>query len=298
MKHTLVSLFLCVPFLFLSSCKETELPPFDANRAFAEVEALVEISPRDAGTPAGKKAAEHLCARLTSFGIKAQVESFQVQTPAGKKSMHNVIGYIKGTTKQWIVLGSHFDTMPGIPNFQGANDSGSSTGVLLELARLCAKYPPKVGIIFAFFDGEESSVDYRQNDGLYGSRHFAQQIKQSGLSRQVYAMVLLDMVGDKSLHFTIPMNSSTALIREFVDATDATGYHDRFSLLPISVIDDHVSFREIGIPSIDIIDFYFGSKPKSNDYWHTPADDLKHISVESLNVTGTIALQLVRQLAY
>ena len=298
MKRTIALLLLFASLLFLSSCKEKKRPSFDANCAFEEIKALVKISPRDAGTPGGKKAADHLCARLKSFGIKAQVESFTAQTPTGKKQMHNVIGYIKGTTKQWIILGSHFDTMPGIPNFQGANDSGSSTGILLELARICAKYPPRVGLIFAFFDGEESTVEYRQNDGLYGSRLFAKQIKETGISKHIYAMVLFDMVGDTSLHFTIPMNSSLPLIREFVNAADATGHHDRYSLMPTNVLDDHVPFMKIGIPSIDLIDFYFGSKPKSNDYWHTPADNLEHISVESLEITGTIALQLVKQLAY
>ena len=36
--------------------------------------------------------------------------------------MINILGYLPGKSDKWIILGSHFDTMPGIPNFKGAND--------------------------------------------------------------------------------------------------------------------------------------------------------------------------------
>ena len=114
----------------------SELMAFDGQRAFAEVEALVQFSPRDAGTENGQKAAKHILSRLEHFGLVAEIDTFKDSTPVGKKTFHNVIGRIPGTTGKWIILGSHFDTMPGIDNFQGANDSGSSTGVLLEMARL------------------------------------------------------------------------------------------------------------------------------------------------------------------
>ena len=35
-------------------------------------------------------------------------------TPDGEKTMRNVIGRIPGKTDKWVILGSHFDTMPGI----------------------------------------------------------------------------------------------------------------------------------------------------------------------------------------
>jgi len=278
-----------------------ELPPFDGERAFAEVAALVEISPRDAGTPGGRKAAEHIFQRLEFFGIATKIETFKDQTPDGEKTFHNVVGRIPGKTDRWIILGSHFDTMPGIDNFQGANDSGSSTGVLLELARQLSETEtvPEIGILFAFFDGEEGIAHYIPGDGLHGSRHMAESLVQSGKARNIKAMVLLDMVGDKDLHFTIPANSSSVLVKEVLNAAHATGHRDRFSLSRgMSITDDHVPFLEIGIPAIDLIDFRFGSEPELNDYWHTSADNLDHIGVESLETIGKITLQLLKQLAF
>jgi len=294
-------LFACILPLLGCRPKPAGLPPFDGQRAFAEVEALVRFSPRDAGTPGGRKAAEHILQRLDSFSIETQVDIFTDMTPKGEKTFCNVIGRIPGKTEKWLILGSHFDTMPGIENFQGANDSGSSTGVLLELARMISKSEvvPNTGILFAFFDGEEGIAHYVPGDGLHGSRRMAAQLVESGIHKKVEAMILLDMVGDKDLHFNVPVNSSRKLVKEVLDAAHSTGHRDRFSLSRNSAItDDHVPFLEIGIPAIDIIDFKFGSAPGQNNYWHTEADNLQNISSESLETSGEIVLQLLEQLAF
>lgn len=293
---------LALGVFFLAGCGSeqsiSDLPEFDGHKAFAEVEALVQFSPRDAGTTGGWKAANHIFQRLATFGIQADKDEFVDMTPEGEKTMINVIGMIPGKTEEWIILGSHFDTMPGIDNFQGANDSGSSTGVLLELARMMgeAEVVPEVGILFAFFDGEEGIADYIPGDGLHGSRRMARQLRASGDHKKIRAMILLDMVGDKDLKFTIPYNSSRDLVKETLNAAHALGYRDRFTLTRSIITDDHVPFLQDGIPSIDLIDFKFGSEPNLNDHWHAEADNLQNISAESLEITGKITLQILNQL--
>ena len=162
--------FLLTAGIFASGCRQQqpiELPPFDGQRAFEEVKMLVDFSPRDAGTPGGWKAAGHIHQRLVDFGVDADMDVFIDMTPEGEKTFRNVIGKIPGKRDQWIILGSHFDTMPGIPGFLGANDSGSSTGVLLELAHMIKAHGmvPEVGIMFAFFDGEEGIAHFIPGDG-------------------------------------------------------------------------------------------------------------------------------------
>jgi Zn-dependent M28 family amino/carboxypeptidase len=289
--------------LLLTACQpEASDPPagaFDGNKAYAEVEALVAISPRDAGTPQGRKAAEHLHQRLIHFGINTEIDTFIDQTPDGEKTMHNVVGRLPGKNGRWIILGSHFDTMPGIADFQGANDSGSSTGVLLELARMLSGSAPETGIIFAFFDGEEGIAHYIPGDGLHGSRHMAAGLLQRGEHKSIDAMILLDMVGDRDLHFVLPANSSRSLAGELLKAAHATGYREYFSLSSsFFVTDDHVPFMQIGIPAIDIIDFKYGSAPGKNDYWHTDKDNMDHIAAESLTITGTVVLEMIRNMAF
>ena len=303
MRLTLSTLF--VILLLTAGCRPEKkyhsMPEFDGERAFAEVEALVAFSPRDAGTPEGRKAADHIAQQLKHVGLEAPIDIFTDMTPEGEKTFRNVTAQLPGTTDRWIILGSHFDTMPGIENFQGANDSGSSTGVLLELARILSAYEetPSVGLLFAFFDGEEGIAHYVPGDGLHGSRRMAAQLLKSGLYRKVDAMILLDMVGDRDLQITLPRNSSPELTKQVLAAAYDTGHRDRITLARNSVItDDHVPFLEIGIPAIDLIDFKFGSEPGLNDYWHTAADNLAHISAESLQTVGEIVLKLLEQQAY
>lgn len=281
----------------LSGCKpeeaETTLSPFVGGRAFNEVTALVRFTPRDAGTPGARNAAEHILQRLENFGVQAKIDTFKDQTPVGEKTFHNVVGRIPGKTDRWIILGSHFDTMPGIENFQGANDSGSSTGVLLELARKLSGQEFELGIIFAFFDGEEGIAHYRPGDGLHGSRHMATQLEDSGEVNKIDSMILLDMVGDPDLNFTLPYNTSSELAQDFLAVAQKTGQRSRISLSKSNIIDDHVPFLKIGIPAIDLIDFKFGSEPGLNNYWHTSDDNLEHISAESLQITGNLVQELL-----
>ncbi len=288
-----------IAVLLLCGCRDNTpaQEAFDGQRAYSEVEALVEFTPRDAGTPNGFKAAGHILKRLKTFCIYAEIDTFTDQTPEGKKTMHNVIGRIPGKSDRWIIVGSHFDTMPGIANFQGANDGGSSTGVLLELARVLAGCKPESGIIFAFFDGEEGVAHYIPGDGLHGSRHLAAQLAQSGQHKKTTAMILLDMVGDKDLHFVLPTNSSQSLTKALFEAARSTGLRDYFSISSSSVItDDHVPFMRVGIPAIDLIDFKYGSGPGKNEYWHTDLDNMDHISAESLGITGSVVLEMLKTL--
>ena len=173
-------------------------------------------------------------------------------------------------------------------------------GVLLELARSmsASKQRPDLGIIFVFFDGEEGIDGYVPGDGLHGSRQLARQLVESGEDKKIKAMILLDMVGDKDLNFTIPHNSSQVLVQDVLEAAHATGHRDHFSLSRSVITDDHVPFLNIGIPAIDLIDFRFGSEPGLNDFWHTELDNLENISAASLKVTGEVVQQLVKQLVY
>lgn len=275
-----------------------QVPAFDGRRAYAEVEALVQISPRDAGTPGGRHAAEHLAERLKAFNIDTQIDTFTDSTPEGVKTFHNVIGRIPGKTDRWIILGSHFDTMPGIDNFEGANDSGSSTGVLLELGRIFAETQPHIGIQLAFFDGEEGIAHYIPGDGLHGSRHMARAILKAGAVKKYEAMLLMDMIGDADLNYTVPQNSDPQLLREIFTAAKALGLRDRFTLANHGVTDDHVPFMEVGIPAFDLIDFKYGSAPGLNDYWHTEADRMEHISAESLQITGDLVAYWLKKRAW
>ena len=273
-------------------------PAISGAAALEEVRAFLAVGPRDAGTPGAERAANVLADRLRALGVEAEIQEFREPSPLGPETVfRNVLGRIPGRTDRIVLLGSHYDTKAGIPDFVGANDSGSSTGLLLELARaFAAAGTPELEIRFAFFDGEESRIEYGPTDGFHGSRHLARTMAADGSLSNVVAMILLDMVGDRDLTLTIPRNCTPWLVSAAFAAARAEGVRERFQLYPYNVGDDHVAFFERGVPAINFIDFEYGSAPGLNDYWHTPADTLDKLSAESLDLVGRVVARLVAEL--
>lgn len=286
---------------------------FDADRAFANVKKQVDFGPRPAGSPALKKTREWLIGELKSYGLKVTTDAFVAKTPSPKMptlQMENVIAELPGTTDDVIIVASHYDTKYfEKEKFVGANDAGSSTGALMEIARVLAAMKPEERQIpqtiqFVFFDGEEAVVTWSGDDNTYGSRHMVKKLKESGQDRKVKAMILLDMIGDKDL--AIPKEAqSVPWLADIIHETGrALGYTKEFPLEEHDIADDHIPFLESGIPAVDLIDFTFGTDQKSfgpggiyNAYWHTPQDTLDKISPQSLKAVGDTIIRALPKIA-
>ena len=294
--------------VLLAGCKQSPPPPpsapamadpaaFAADRAMYEVRSFVALGPRDAGTPGAEKAATYLYSRLKVIGVEATVDVFMAKSPQDLTVFRNIIGRIPGTRPGVIIVASHYDTKSGINGYQGANDSGSSTGILLELARVLGR-GPSLGpeIQFVFFDGEECMQSYGPNDGLQGSRHYAKKLVAEGKSKDVLGVIVLDMVGDKDLTVTLPRNGSQQLMVAVLDAAHAENAREKFALNRFEVGDDHVAFLEAGMPAVDIIDFDYGSAPGLNDYWHTAKDTVDKLSEESLGTIGRVTIRVINSI--
>ena len=295
--------------VFLAGCRPSPRPPaprasydpatLQGARAMKEVTQFLSVGPRPSGSSGAQRAAGYLAARLEQYGLSVSVDEFREASGNTNVLFRNVLGTVTGQSDRTIILASHYDTKAGIsPGFIGANDSGSSTGLLLELARLLAGIPAHSHtIVCAFLDGEECAVRYGPHDGLHGSRRLAGQISGPSSRREIVAVIVLDMVGDRNLSVTIPRNSSPELVSMAFQAARDHGVRSMFSLAATDILDDHVPFRKAGIPAIDIIDFQFGSVPGKNDYWHTDQDTIDKISEESLEIVGRVTLGMLNRLA-
>lgn len=267
--------------------------------ALEEVRKFVELGPRDAGTPGAERAAQYLFNRLREIGVAAEIQEFRERSPGGETVFRNVLGRIPGKSDRILLLGSHYDTKSGIDGFQGANDSGSSTGLLLELARgFAAAAPLPLEIRLAFFDGEEAMVAYGPNDGFHGSQHLARTMDADGSLSRIAAMIVMDMVGDRDLTVTIPRNCTPGLVALAFEAARAEGVRPHFQLFPGNISDDHVAFYARGVPALNLIDFYFGSVSGKNDYWHTAEDTLDKLSAESLEIVGRVTARIAAGLPH
>jgi glutaminyl-peptide cyclotransferase len=274
----------------------------DGTNALRRVEALCALGPRDAGTPGAARAAAWIAAQLAAAGLAPRVDLFTNDTPSGPLAYRNVLTEWPPSHAAtsggggWIVLLSHYDTKPGIAtNFTGANDGGSSTGLLLELAaKLRAAGPLPARVLCAWLDGEECRAAYGPRDGLHGSRRLAAQLAAE--RRRVRAVILLDMVGDRDLTVTIPANVTPALALLALDAAQAAGVRGKFGLLDGGLLDDHQPFLDAGFPAVNLVDFRYGSGPGLNDFWHTPQDTPDRLSARSLEAVGRVVLEMLRRL--
>ena len=202
--------------------------------------------------------------------------------------MKNILVKISGDKPGIIMLGTHYDTKK-LDNFVGADDGGSSTGVMLELARLLCAQHGRYPVWIAFFDGEEAVGQWSDTDSRYGSRQMSAKLAMSGDMAKVKAFLLADIIGSRTLRFKRESNSTKALT-DLVWATAAKlGYSTIFVNDATAIEDDHLSILKRGVPSVDVIDLEI-------PYWHTPQDTLDKISSKSLAFVGHTFLESLRQL--
>jgi hypothetical protein len=263
---------------------------FDGARAYKHVEQLVAIGPHSAGTPGIRRAQEYITGQLKSFGCAVDEQDFHApSTPAGDVAMKNIVAKIPSANPNIIIFSSHYDTKR-LDNFVGADDAGSSTAVLLELARLLCPRKNAQTIWLAFFDGEEAfNFNWADPDNTYGSRQMAASLALSGELRRVKAMILLDMVGPTKPVFKRETNS-TPWLTDIVWSTAARlGYGRVFVDDSATIEDDHLSFLKRDIPSTDIIDLEV-------PYWHTAQDTLDKVDPRTLAITGHVMIESVPEL--
>ena len=263
------------------------------EKALAHVQRLVDFGPRPSGSEAIEKSRHYIEDQLSRSGWQVKRQAFTDDTPRGKVQFVNLIAQFprQGNAAPLFLLCSHYDTKTfDAIKFVGANDAGSSTGLLLELARVIGQHPNLAAKIeLVFFDGEEAYDHFSQTDGLYGSRYFARQLQGSS-AKQFRGGILFDMVGDRSLDVTLPADSPPEIARDIFAAAEALKLRNYFMYLDREMIDDLSPLNAIGIPTIDVIDFDY-------PWWHTAGDTIDKISAQSLQIVGSVALYYLSEFA-
>jgi Zn-dependent M28 family amino/carboxypeptidase len=210
--------------------------------------------------------------------------------------MDNIIAKFTGKKDGVIVLAGHYDTNLPLKNtsFIGANDGGSNVGLMLEIASQLRTHPPEgYSVWLLFTDGEEATVNWTDEDSVYGSKQLAKKWADDGTAAKVKAFLLLDMIGDKDLHLEHDTNSTPWLVDVVYRAGKRVGQESHFSARSNSIQDDHLPFRAVGIPVADIIDLDYGFE---NIYHHTTEDTPDKCSAASLQVVGDIVMETIRAL--
>lgn len=263
---------------------------FDGQRAYDYTAKLVSFGPRPSGSDAIKQTQNYIYSELRADGCHIDEDDFHAQTPVGTIPMKNIIAKVPGSGKGIILLMTHYDTKR-LQDFVGAEDGGSSTGLMLEMARRLCRQKPSVAVWMAFLDGEEAVIDWdKDNDHTYGSRELAAKMELDGNLTNVKAVILADMIGQKNLTMKKETSSTPWLVDLIWQTAAKLGYEKLFVSQTTSASDDHDPFLEKKVPAVDLIDL---DDYIAEGYWHTPQDTMDKISAKNLAIVGHVMLASV-----
>lgn len=284
-------------FLHACSAEKTDLPPererTGGRAAYVHTRAIVSLGPRPPGSAALSETREYITSQLERHGWYVVPQPFTRTVAAiGKPvTFTNLIARYEGASESQIkiLLGAHIDSKfyPD-QHFVGADDAASAAGIILEIARQLSKEPEKASRLeLVFFDGEEAfGESITPVDGLYGSKYYASHWRKS--ARKPAAGIILDMVGHRNLSIRYPSDTPPFLENALLSAARNAGAEHRFKKALNPILDDHVPLNNAGIPTLDFIGD-FSQFP----WWHTEADNLKRISIESLEISLRITSEMI-----
>jgi Zn-dependent M28 family amino/carboxypeptidase len=266
-------------------CAQTTPPAFDSARAYQHLRQIVSIGPRPSGSPGIAKTRDYVIAQLKAIGIPVTQQAFTAKTPIGHIPMVNLIATIPGTRKERIAIAGHYDTKLFREfRFVGANDGGSSTAFLIELARVLKSRANAFTIDVMFFDGEEATLrDWGANDHTYGSQYYVDTARKNGTLSTLKALVLVDMVADRSPRFMREQTSTAWLTDVIWSTAQKMGHGAIFANASTPIEDDHVPFLKAGVAATDIIDLDYAP-------WHTEADTLEQTSARTMQIVGDVVV--------
>jgi len=278
------------------------IPVFDGKKAFGFLQAQTDFGPRDAGSLGHESCLRYLQLQMKEYADTVKLQPFTARGYDGNQ-LHftNIISSFKPSAPTRILLLAHWDTRPRADQdpdpakrnqpILGANDGASGVAVLMEVARHLRSHPPAIGVDILFDDGEDYGKEGDTRNYLLGTKYFSKNLPP-GFNPSFG--ILLDMVGDRQLEIQ-KEPYSVQYAADVVDlvwsaAMDLNVYQFT-SAVQRAVLDDHLPLNEVGIKTIDLIDFNYPDA--SNRYWHTTNDTPDKCSPESLEAVGKVLIYVI-----
>jgi len=287
--------------LCCGSCShEKAIPSFDGGRAYEYLKEQAAFGPRVPGTDDAIKCREYLISFFRGLKLEVDTMSFihQDKQTGRKIPMTNILIHIKGidsANNACYLLAAHWDSRPRADRdldstkwnnpIDGANDGASGVAVLMELANLFTQAKPRVNVDLVLLDGEDWGREGDLDEYFLGAKDFIQR----NIRGKYKFAILVDMVGDKDLKIYREEFSNhyyPKLTDQIWGTASKLGEKAFIDSVGYAVMDDHLSFMTIGIPSAVIIDFNYA-------YWHTVNDTPDKCSPQSLGVVGRVLAALI-----
>ena len=308
--------------LLLAGCKEKKVevadyvspaPVFCEDSAYAYVAEQCAFGPRVMNSAAHDSCGEYIARKFKSFGAVVYDQFADSKLYDGTPiKMRNIIASYNPEAAERILIAGHWDSRQWADNdpdeanhntpIDGANDGGSSIGVMLEIARQLQlandSSQVKIGVDFICWDAEDSGEGGGSNNAsswCLGSQYWSGKRHVEGYTAR-YG-INLDMVGGSNTVFyreKYSMSYAPSIVDKVWGAAGRIGYGKYFSYDQEGgyITDDHLQVNQGGIPCIDVIgsDTQNGGFPRT---WHTLDDNIKNINKETLKAVGQTMLEVI-----
>ena len=293
--------------------ENVNVPHFNADSAYAYVQAQADFGPRVPNTTAHKACGDYLAAQLERFGAKVynQYADLVAYDNTILKA-RNIIGAYNPDSRRRVLLFAHWDSRPYADEDKdpskhrtpilGVNDGASGVGVLLEVARQLQKQAPAIGIDIIFFDAEDYGIptfykgQYKADTWCLGSQYWGRMPHVENYNAR-YG-ILLDMVGGKNATFyqeLFSKRTASKQVKKIWDAAHRLGFESFFPKQDgTEVTDDHMYVYNLRkIPCVDIINYDPNCDTGFGDFWHTTDDNMNVIDKGTLNAVGQTVLEVI-----
>ena len=296
--------------------KAVEAPRFDADSAYAFVQAQVDFGPRVPNSKEHRACGDYLEDKLKSYGAEVISQHVELVAYDGTKlQARNIVGQFQPQKNKRVMLCAHWDSRPWADSdpdaskhrtpILGANDGASGVGVLLEIARLLAATPTEVGIDIIFFDAEDYGTHNADDNPArttmdhswaLGSQYWSRRPHKSDYNAR-YG-ILLDLVGAPGSTFYqegISLAYAGTLVEKIWDTAHKIGHAKYFVKEQGGyATDDHYYVNEfMGLPCVDIINYDEDSENGFGKYHHTIKDDMGWIDRETLKAVGETVVAVI-----
>ena len=280
---------------------------FNGTRAFSDIEWQLSLGPRLPESNASSTFRENLSNMLHEIGFEVHLNEHQHQN----YNFTNVQARYPPTTNASstlprVMVSAHYDSRNIADRdenvsyhsqpIDGANDGGSGTAVLMELARIIPLLDLPYAIELLWTDAEDQDDNF-----TLGAKAWAENLTQEEIE-SIDSFILLDMVGDRDLKLQKIMPGNDSLYNQISSIANKLGYTENSKCqtdFPLGVLDytntsfvfdDHVHPHQLGIPSIDIMDPVYGDETNNGfgTFWHTMNDTIDNVSPKSLLAVGRI----------
>jgi glutaminyl-peptide cyclotransferase len=264
----------------------------------------VNVAPkRYVGSPGHAAAENFIKSHFQPEAAKGNfvTDEFYARTPIGMVTMRNFIAKYPGKKDGIIVLASHYETNYWLKDvdFVGADDGACTTALLIAIGQYLREHPPQGYSVWLLFDDGEESINeqWSDSDSLYGVRHIAAKWSADGTLGKIKAFIVADMIGWKDMNIDREGNSTPWLLDLLAQAGKDTGHSNYLFKHSGPIDDDHLPFKQRGVPVLDVIAYEYGpydDKRGDYAYHHTPLDSMDKLSAQSLQVSADLFLDLIR----